>query len=134
MFNFCKQNPRCPVQFYKEYSRHRYSQYLVHAGVPTSHVMQISGPKIYNLWTITALLIWNNRNFFDVATGKDETRVNDKVNKNSSVGYFNISDAFDDILIGNALGEIKNLQNFKMPQFYPRKLYPSFKKRQLQST
>lgn len=95
---------------------------LVHAGVPPTQVMQISGHKnVQSINNYSSASIKQKKQMSkilsDVATGNDYTSVNDE---NSSVGNFNISDACDDIILGNALEEIENVensQNFKMPEF-----------------
>lgn len=62
-------------------------------------------------------------NSFWVATGKIllvsefryyETRVKDEIHENSTVGYFDISDACNDIVLVNALEEIENVENLQI--------------------
>lgn len=87
---------------------------LVHAGVPPTQVMQISGHKnVQSINNYSSASIKQQKQMSkiisDVATGNDYTSVNDE---NSSVGNFNISDALDDIILGNALEEIENVEKF----------------------
>lgn len=116
---------------------------LMHAGVPPTQVMQISGHKnVQSINNYSSASIEQQKQMSkirsDVTTGNDDTPVNVE---NSSVGNFNISDGCDDFKLGNALEEIENVKYYKTiqcPDFVTvitkESLCSYFKERQLQTT